>query len=141
MGHFFFTQPYLTHQHTDQTRPIVPAHGPTQLISTITAKQIKTLMVFNPGVAQYVIAYSFKHFNSLNLMVPPSTDNAVHFSEAKISIFLPRDAMLARYRPIPYMPWPMSPCQCPRLRVCLSQVGVLLKRLNIRSHKQHKIAQ
>jgi len=44
-------------------------------------------MVFNPDVAQYVIAYSFKHFNSLNFMVPPSTDNAVHFCEAKISIF------------------------------------------------------
>ena len=45
--------------------------------------------------------------------------------------FLPRDAMHPRYKP-----WP---CVC--LSVCLSfrpsQVGVLLKRLNVGSHKQH----
>ena len=39
--------------------------------------------------------------------------------------FLPRDAMLARY-----MLWPC-------VRVCLSRVGVLLKRLNIESRKQN----
>jgi len=39
--------------------------------------------------------------------------------------FLPRDAMHPQY-----MLWP---CVC----VCLSQVGVLLKWLNIGSHKQH----
>jgi len=42
--------------------------------------------------------------------------------------FLPRDAMLARY-----MLWS---CVC--LSVCLSQVGVLLKRRNIGSRKQHR---
>jgi len=41
--------------------------------------------------------------------------------------FLPRDAMHLRY-----MLWP---CVC--LSVCPSQVGVLLKRLNVGSHKQH----
>jgi len=39
--------------------------------------------------------------------------------------FLSRDAILARY-----MPWPRV-----RVCLCLSQVGVLLKRLNTRSHK------
>ena len=32
-----------------------------------------------------------------------------------------------------YWPWP-----CVRLFVCPSQVGVLLKRLNVGSHKQHR---
>ena len=32
-----------------------------------------------------------------------------------------------------YWPWP-----CVRLSVCPSQVGVLLKRLNVGSHKQHR---
>ena len=41
--------------------------------------------------------------------------------------FFPRDAMHPRY-----WPWP---CVCPSVR--LSQVGVLLKRLNVGSHKQH----
>ena len=41
--------------------------------------------------------------------------------------FLPRDAMHPRYKP-----WP---CVC--LSVCPSQVGVLLKRLNGGSRKQH----
>jgi len=63
-------------------------------------------MVFNRGVAQYVIAYSFKHFNSLNLMVPPSTDNAVHFSEAKISIFY--RAMLCRRGAMAHVPVSVS---------------------------------
>ena len=31
----------------------------------------------------------------------------------------------------------MGLCLCPCLRLCLSQVGVLLKRLNVGSHKQH----
>jgi len=44
--------------------------------------------------------------------------------------FLPRDAMHPRY-----MLWP---CVCVCLSVCPSQVGVLLKRLNIGSHKQHR---
>jgi len=47
-----------------------------------------------------------------------------------MDLFLPHDAM-HRW----YMPWPMC------LSVCLSvrplQVGVLLKRLNVVSHKQH----
>jgi len=43
--------------------------------------------------------------------------------------FLPRDAMLPRYRP-----WA---CVRPSVCLCLSQVGVLLKRLNVGSHKQH----
>ena len=46
--------------------------------------------------------------------------------------FLPRDAMHPRY-----LPW-----ACVRPSVCLSEVGVLLKRLNVGSHKQnHTIAQ
>jgi len=45
--------------------------------------------------------------------------------------FLPRDAMHPRYQP-----WP---CGRPSVRpsVRLSQVGVLLKRLNVGSQKQH----
>ena len=42
--------------------------------------------------------------------------------------FLPRDAMLARY-----MLWP-----CVRLCLCLSQVGVLSKWLNVGWNKQHR---
>ena len=41
------------------------------------------------------------------------------------SSFLPRDAMHPRYKP-----W-----ACVRVCVCLSQVGVLLKRLDVGSHK------
>jgi len=33
---------------------------------------------------------------------------------------------------------PVSVCVCLCLSVCLSQVGVLLKRLNVGSHKQHQ---
>jgi len=45
--------------------------------------------------------------------------------------FLPRDAMQPRYT----SHGPVSARLC--LSVCLSQVGVLLKRLNVGSHKQH----
>jgi len=31
----------------------------------------------------------------------------------------------------------MGLCLCPSVRLCLSQVGVLLKRLNVGSHRQH----
>jgi len=44
-------------------------------------------------------------------------------------VFLPRDAMLARYL--------LALCLSVCLSVCLSQVGVLLKRLNTGLHKQH----
>ena len=43
--------------------------------------------------------------------------------------FLLRDAMHARYN--------LWPCVCLCLCLRLSQVGVLLKRLNTGSHKQH----
>jgi len=43
----------------------------------------------------------------------------------RIALFLPREALLARY-----MLWP-----CARVCVCLSQVGVLLKRLNVGSRR------
>ena len=46
-------------------------------------------------------------------------------------IFLPRDATLARYMP--------QSCVC--LSVCLSEVGVLLKRLNVGSRKQRRATQ
>ena len=46
-----------------------------------------------------------------------------------ITRFLPRDAMHPRYQP-----WAcVRLCLCP----CLSQAGVLLKRQNVGSHKQH----
>jgi len=45
--------------------------------------------------------------------------------------FLPRDAMHPRYQP-----WACV-CLCPSVSVRLSQVGVLLKRQNLGSHKQH----
>jgi len=44
--------------------------------------------------------------------------------------FLPGDAILA-----PYMLWP---CVCLSICVCLSEVGVLLKRLNAGSQKQNR---
>jgi len=47
--------------------------------------------------------------------------------------FLPRDAMHPRY----YSNGPVSVCPSVSVSVCLSQVGVLLKRLNGGSHKQH----
>ena len=47
-----------------------------------------------------------------------------------MDLFLPHDAM-HRW----YMPWPMCLSVC--LSVRPSQVGVLLKRLNVVSHKQH----
>jgi len=47
-----------------------------------------------------------------------------------VETFLPRDAML-RGRPTSH--GPVSVC----LSVRQSQVGVLLKRLNVGSHKQH----
>ena len=46
------------------------------------------------------------------------------YEYVKISKFLPRDAM----------PWA---CVCLSVSVCLTQVGVLLKRLKVGSHKQH----
>ena len=53
-------------------------------------------------------------------------------STVRFITFLPRIAMPARYVPLS--------CFC--LSVCLSQVGVLLKRLNVGSRKQrHTIAQ
>ena len=42
-------------------------------------------------------------------------------------VFLPRDAMHTRY----YSHGPVS------VSVCLSQAGILLKRQNVGSHKQH----
>jgi len=63
--------------------------------------------------------------------VDPSYQNELAYlsSDLFTTTFLPHDAMLARY-----MLWP-------RVCVCLSQVGVLLKRLDIGSHKQyHTIA-
>jgi len=45
------------------------------------------------------------------------------FWHCRLGTFFPRDAMHAC----------IHVCVC----VCLSQVGVLLKRLNVRSHKQH----
>ena len=48
------------------------------------------------------------------------------------SLFLPRDAMHARY----YRHGPVSVCLS--VCVCLSQVGVLLKRLNVVSQRQHR---
>jgi len=54
------------------------------------------------------------------------TNSDVHLT------FLPRNAMLARYM--------LSSCAHPSVRssICLSQVGVLLKRLNLGSCKQHR---
>jgi len=51
---------------------------------------------------------------------------------SQIEHFLPRDAVLARYA--------MALCLSVFLGVCfcLSQVGVLLKRLNMIPHKQHR---
>jgi len=53
MGYLFFTQANPTHQLTDLTQPIVPAHEPTQP-THLTAMQIKA-SEFNPGVAQEVV--------------------------------------------------------------------------------------
>ena len=43
--------------------------------------------------------------------------------KVKNEFFIPRDAMLAQYM--------LRLCVCPSVRLCLSQVGVLLKWLNI----------
>jgi len=49
----------------------------------------------------------------------------------RLTDFLPRDAMHPRYQP-----WAcVCPSVCPSVRP--SQAGVLLKRLNVGSHKQH----
>jgi len=64
---------------------------------------------------------------------PAKTDEQIEMSDSRLSClrglilptsFLPRDAMHPRYSHGP-------------VSVCLSQVGVLLKRLNVGSHKQH----
>ena len=56
------------------------------------------------------------------------TTQDIKFTSTPVNVYIIPDAMHPRY-----MPWPC---------VCLSQVGVLLKRLNVGSHKQnHTIAQ
>ena len=55
----------------------------------------------------------------------------VHFFKDSSSWFLPRDAVHPRYYE------PVSVSVCPSFCLCLSQVTVLLKRLNRGSHKQH----
>jgi len=55
----------------------------------------------------------------------------VYFILSIFLSFLPRDAMHPQYQP-----WAcVRVCVC--LSVCLSQAGVLLKRQNVGSHKQH----
>ena len=57
------------------------------------------------------------------LVVPPTFCNHV--------LFLPRDAMLARYQ--------LSLCVCPS--VCLSQVGVVQRQLNLQDHIKSGVQQ
>ena len=64
------------------------------------------------------LKYIFCVFNVHRLFVKIISRNFAEFR------FLPRDAMPARYRPIS-----SSSCLSVRPSICLSQVGVLLKRL------------
>jgi len=74
---------------------------------------------------------------SRHRMIKRNVGNVDCYTVGNATPFLPRDAMHARYC------MAMGLCPCPVcLSVCLSQVGVLLKRLSRGSHKQnHKIAQ
>ena len=56
---------------------------------------------------------------------------------AFIHYFLPRDAMPARYMPWSCVCLSVCPSVCLSVCVCLPQVGVLLKWLNIGTCKQH----
>ena len=82
----------------------------------------RVFLVFNPGDLYYL---GYKKIIIIN-------------NNIRAAASLPRDAMLARY-----MVWPCVRvyfCVC--LSVCLSQVRVLLKQLNVVSGKQnHTIAQ
>jgi len=65
---------------------------------------------------------------SYRIYVSPITPIQLHWYTILYgNSFLPRDAVHSRY----YSHGPVSVC------LCLSQVGVLLKRLNVESHKQH----
>ena len=79
--------------------------------------------------------------SSIDLPLSSSINSSLFHSRLKTFLFrksfppqlsfLPRDAMHPRYQPWPCVCLSVCPSVCP------SQVGVLLKRLNVGSHKQH----